>query len=169
MRAAFPVLLGVLSMSLAGAGIQTAARQPPPLSGKARDALNTMWPGWQVAAVDAAATACAPGAAAGPVAIDIDGDGTSDLALAVQTTDGVRLAVLIHRPWGYDLYDVDGLGTGSVSGYLAVTPRGTSYPNPRTSLNSYAGYDTVTLLRCDDAARTLYLWRGFMFEKIVQP
>lgn len=163
------MLLCALSMGMAGAGIPRDASQAPPLPGKARNALKATWPDWHVAPVDAAATACAPGPAAGPVAIDIDGDGTPDLALAVQTTQGIRLAVLMHRPWGYDLYDVDGLGDAAVSAYLAVTPRGSAYPNPRTAQSSHAGHDTLTWRRCDDPARTLYLWRGFMFEKVVVP
>jgi hypothetical protein len=170
MRLMATVILAAWSLTAARAQTPAPKSASPVLPDEARESLKKKWPGWQLAAPAASIGACLPGgkAPATFVTADFDTDGHADYAAAVQTQQGVRLAALTWRPWGFDLYDVDALGDQGAAASIVVAARGVKFTNPRTLQEDYFPGDTLTSRSCDKGA-TAYFWTGVGFSRLVIP
>jgi hypothetical protein len=173
---AMPFLAGVLlssALTASGCGPLLFDRADAPiesgsLSSDARGALADLWPKWQPATLDPQVRNCAAGRNDPPLRLefDADGDGAMDLALAVQTGEGTRLAVILNRALDTVVHDLDSLGGPAANGFLGVAPRGSRFTNPATKLDDYFGNPTLTATRCGEPV-TAYRWTGVGFEKVV--
>jgi len=144
---------------LQGASLTTT--DPGELSGEIRSALGRRWPGWSAAAVS---TGCAEAARPAAVAFDADGDGRADIALAVQTADGARLAIVLYRSWADDVaYDLGPLPgtTGRVA--LRIVRAGEQYATPEVSFPRYFSNATLVASDCE-GSDVAYRWTGFEFR-----
>jgi hypothetical protein len=132
----------------------------------ARKALDERWKGWQLATIDPQAASCAQDGHAPSALIpgDFDGDGRPDVALAVKTRHGVRLAAVLSRENDTIVYDIDSLGDAAANVSVGVEHRGTKFINPRSMLVDYFPADTLTTSRCGQG-RTGYFWTGSGFSK----
>jgi hypothetical protein len=130
--------------------------------------LTRRWPGWQPAVLDPQVASCAGGQKDRPLLVeyDADGDGASDVAIAVQTGGGTRLVVIMNRSWDSDVYDVDSLGGAAANGFLGVMPRGRRFTNPATQIDDYFSNPTITATRCGEPVAA-YRWNGTGFAKVV--
>jgi len=139
------------------------------LSSDAREALTDLWPNWQEATLDPQVRNCAAGQTDLPLRLefDADGDGALDLALAVQTGDGTRLAVILNRALETVVHDVASLGGPAANGFLGIVPRGSRYLNPSTKLDDYFSNPTLTVTRCGEPV-SAYRWTGVGFENVVR-
>jgi hypothetical protein len=173
-RAWWPVGLAVLVLA-AGCGKPNPPKVLPPtidgntLPQAALDALDEKWPhkGWQMTTVDPQVVSCLPKGtpAKEVVTADFDSDGMSDIAATVMTPNGVRLVVLMARTWGYDVYDVDGLGEKVSSVSLGLEPRGKRYTNLAANLQNNYSADAITTFVCG-TTRVSYLWSGNGYYKV---
>lgn len=149
---------------------QVSKPAPLELSNDAKDALHDKWPEWQIAPVGPETASCAKDdePASALVQADLNGDTTMDFGAAIHTQAGVRLVVLLYRPWGYNVFDLDALGEQSASRMLTITRRGTKFTNPLLKFDDYLVNDTLTAVACT-GERTFYRWIGTGFDKIVLP
>lgn len=149
---------------------QVSKPGPLELPDAAKDALHEKWPDWQLAPLDPEADSCAKDDVPSlPLAqADFNGDGIADYGATIRTSAGVRLVVLLYRPWGYDVSDLDALGDQSANRMLSVTRRGTKFTNPLLKFDDYLVNDTLTLMACS-GERTFYRWIGTGFDKLVLP
>jgi hypothetical protein len=137
----------------------------------AKNAIDGRFKGWKLAIVDPQATSClADGQKSGPPFVqgDLDGDGRPDVALAIKTSQGVRLVAVLARLDDAQVYDIDGLGADASSVSLALARRGMGFTNPNTTLPDWFATDALITSRCGQA-RTAYVWSGSKFDKLALP
>lgn len=150
---------------LAAAGPLGAQSGESDVPKAARKLLADKWKGWRLAPLDPQALACQRDGQPSAVAQgDFDGDGRADLALAVSTPAGARLAVVLSRLEDGVLYDVDALGDASASAWLSVQRRGARFRRPGEVVDDYFPAATLTAQRCA-GPRTAYFWNGLGFKK----
>ena len=167
--------LGLGALLATGCGTQDPPKiLPPTIDGNtlpkaAEAALDEKYPhkGWQMTTVDPSVASCLPSGtpAKEVVTADFDSDGMSDIAAAVVTPAGVRLIVLMARTWGYDVYDVDGLGDKVASVSLGLEKRGKRFVNSANGAVDNYPADTITTLTCG-ANQVSYIWSGIGYRKV---
>lgn len=141
--------------------VPAAATRLDEVPGDARKAIGRRWSGWTQAPASGACDATA-----GPLALsfDADGDARPDVAVPVQTADGIHLVVVIYRPWDVDVAHDLGPVPGS-SGRLAlrVAAAGTEYQTPGAEFPRYFSNATLVASDCT-GSDVAYLWNGLEFR-----
>jgi len=128
----------------------------------ALDALRSRWDGVKLGAGDSGN--CAEGPDPTPlVSGDLNGDGTTDIALWVTIGNTSRLAALFARVGGeYSVAEVVGPDE-SARGRVELLRRGTLVRTPPGRFDPYLGLDTISLRACD-GSRVAWVWMGSGFR-----
>jgi|SRR5579862_2073780 len=174
-RAWWVVALGSALVTGCGLTVPNPPKTLPPtldantLPPAAVAALDHKWPrkDWQRATLDPQVASCLPATVPPKTVVtsDFDSDGMSDIALAVSTSKGTRLVVLMARTYGYELFDVDALGDKAAGLALGIDPRGKRFVNADTTgVDNYSS-DSIAAIGCANAHFS-YLWSGFDFYKV---
>jgi hypothetical protein len=164
------LVLAALAAAFAGSSLlaqkETAATAGAAIPKFARKALDDRFKGWELAAVDAQATACRTDGGELPAIVqaDFNSDGEPDVALAVRTGDDVRLIAVLARVEDSTVVVVDSIGHDMAGAYLTVEKRGTKFKDPIYGLDDYFTNDTLAVHRCGEQT-TIYRWDGAAFEK----
>jgi hypothetical protein len=126
-------------------------------------AVTHHWKGATLAEVPHAAPACAERGAQGSRFItgDFNGDGSQDVALAIQTADGIRIVAAMYQTHDYVLKDV-AAKVDLTNAVLSVRRHGEAYRVPNITVDNYFSLDTIVVTPCGQAS-TAYLWTGSAF------
>lgn len=159
-----------LTFALLAGGAQGAGPAPSQAGDAAvpkaaRKLLDDRWKGWRLASLDPQATSCHTDSQFAPIVqADLNGDGRVDVAVAVTTAQGVRLAAIFNRQDASELRDIDALGDTSAVGGFGVARRGTRLRRGGSPVDDYFSIDTLIVKPCS-GPRTAYFWTGLGFSK----
>ena len=159
-----------LTFALLAGGAHGASPAPPQAGDAAvpkaaRKLLDEKWKGWRLASLDPQATSChMDGQFAPVVQADLDGDGRPDVAVAVTTAKGVRLAAIFNRQHDSVLQDIDAIGDTAAAGWIDAARRGTKFRRAGSTVDDYFSTDTLIVKPCS-GPRTAYFWTGLGFSK----
>jgi len=122
------------------------------------------WKGATLAAVPHPAAACGNrGDTTGPVVTgDLNADGTADVALIIQTHDGLKVVAALTQTYDYALTDVAST-IDLTNAVLSIRRRGEAYRVPEVALDKYLSADTIVVTPCGQPP-TAYLWTGLSFR-----
>ena len=128
--------------------------------------LNRRWSGWQIvpaAPADAAACQSRFSEPSGTVVTgDWNGDGTTDLAFQIATSDGRRVIAAFERLDGEYLV-ADVTEAPATGGVLGVERKASAYRTQPDGVAFYFGLDTIAFGSCAEPERA-YFWTGTAFE-----
>jgi hypothetical protein len=164
------ILLAVVATTLSACGSRGPVAIPgaPDLMipGAVAQQLDQRWSGWQVVpAAPAEASACRsrfsePSSTV--VTGDWNGDGTTDLAFQIATSDGRRVVAVFERLDGeYLIAEVT--AAPDTSGVLGVERKASAYRTQPDGVTFYYGLDTIAFGACAEPERA-YFWTGTTFE-----
>ena len=152
---------GCASGPLPAASVRPGMGTPPPA---VLQAVTHRWKGAALATVPPAAPACAGrGDSPSPVVTgDFNGDGGADVALIIQTQDGLKVVAALLQTYDYALTDVAST-IDLTNAVLSIRRHGEAYRVPDVAVDNYLAADTIVVTPCGQQP-TAYLWTGQNFS-----